>query len=75
MSDLLKPGTLDLFLFFVVPGFVSISVYDLLVPSGRRNLSESAIQIISFSMLNVAIWYWAISSMAEVDLRHVHPVA
>jgi hypothetical protein len=75
MSDLLKPGTLDLFLFFVVPGFVSISVYDLLVPSGRWNLSESAIQIISFSMLNVAIWYWAISSMAEADLRHIHPVA
>ncbi len=74
MADLLKPGVLDLFLFFVVPGFVSLSVYDLFVPSARRNLSESAIQVISFSMFNIALWYWAISSMAETDLRQTHPV-
>src|SRR5205814_7031523 len=75
MADLLKPGVLDLFVFFVVPGFVSLSVYDLLVPSARRNLSESAIQLISFSMFNVAVWYWAISWMAEAGLRQTHTAA
>src|SRR4051794_5356680 len=72
MAELLKPGVLDLFLFFVVPGFISLSVYDLLVPSARRNLSESAIQLVSFSMFNVACWYWAISLMAETHLREDH---
>lgn len=75
MADLLKPGALDLFLFFVVPGFVSLSVYDLLVPSARRNLSESAIHLISFSMFNLALWYWVISWMAETSLRQIHPAA
>jgi hypothetical protein len=74
MDDILKPETLNLFLFFVVPGFVSLKVYDLFIASERRNLSESAIEVVSFSMLNLAIWYWLIDLVHRADVRSTHPL-
>lgn len=54
--NFLTPATLTLFLFFVVPGFVSIKVYDLLVPSEQRNFGNSIIEVIGFSIINLLPW-------------------
>lgn len=73
MTDFLKPDVLGLFLLLVVPGFVAIKVYDLRVPSERRNLSQSLIEIISISMLNLAVWFWRLLEITEAGFRERHP--
>lgn len=47
---------LFLFVFFVVPGLVTIRTYDLLVPSERRNWGEQFVDLIAYSFLVLAIW-------------------
>lgn len=73
MSDLLSPDKLNLFLFFVVPGFVSLKTYDLMVPSARRDLSQSIIEVVSFSMVNLAIWYWLVDLLSAHNVRTNQP--
>lgn len=54
--EFLDPNNLPFFLFLVVPGFVAVAVYDLLVPSERRNLSDSLIGIVAYSLINLTLW-------------------
>ncbi len=58
MGRILEPQTLVLFLFFVVPGFITVRTYDLIVPSERRNFGESFIDIIAYSFVVLAISVW-----------------
>jgi hypothetical protein len=44
-----------LFLLFFVPGFVSIKVYDLLVPADRRTLPNRLAEAIGYSAINYAM--------------------
>jgi hypothetical protein len=53
--DLTNPSALQLALIFIVPGFVSVKVWDLLVPSGRRDLSASSLEVFAYSSVNFAI--------------------
>src|SRR5690349_14367951 len=66
--------TLALFLLFFVPGFLMIQVYDLLVPSERRDFSKSIFEAVAYSAVNLGaftpliylmrsgflppLWYW-----------------
>lgn len=58
MDGILEPQTLVLFLFFVVPGFITVQTYDLIVPSERRNFGESFVDIIAYSFVVLAIAVW-----------------
>jgi hypothetical protein len=44
-----------LFLLFFVPGFISLKVYDLLVPREYRDFSRSLFEAVGFSSLNYAV--------------------
>jgi hypothetical protein len=55
--------TLTLFLLFFVPGFVSLKVYDSLVPSERRDFSKSIFDAVAYSALNFAALYALIAWM------------
>src|SRR5215212_2216247 len=57
-GDILRPDTLALFLFFVVPGFVAMSVYDLIVPTERRKFGDHIIDLISYSFAILLLWAW-----------------
>ena len=46
--------TLALFLIFFVPGFISLKVYDLLIPGERRDFTKSLVDAIAYSALNFA---------------------
>lgn len=48
------------FLIFFIPGFISIKIYDLLVPSERRDSSKSLFEVISYSAINFAALSWLI---------------
>lgn len=73
MGELLKLETLTLFLVFVVPGFVAIKAHDLMVPAARRNFGESIIEVISYSMINFAVLFWAVSLLHQDEFPNKHP--
>jgi len=52
-----------LFLIFFIPGFVSLKVYDSLVPSERRDFSRSVFDAVAYSALNYAALYTLIAWM------------
>ena len=74
MGELLKLETLQIFLVFVVPGFVAIKAHDLMVPSSLRNFSQSFIEVISYSMLNLALLFWAVDLLHSEGFAMEHPV-
>src|SRR5882762_4597151 len=55
VEKLFEGNALFLFLVFFIPGFVSLKIYDLLVPGERRDFSKSAFDAIAYSALNFAI--------------------
>lgn len=55
MEKLFEGSTLSLFLIFFIPGFVSLKVYDLIVPGERRDFSKSAFDAIAYSALNFSV--------------------
>lgn len=60
---------LVLFIAFVVPGFISIKIYQLFFPSERRNSSEQVIDAIAYSSVNYAILFWPIWAVENSGLR------
>jgi Family of unknown function (DUF6338) len=44
-----------LFLLFFVPGFISIKIYDLLVPTERRAFQSTLAEAIGYSAVNFAV--------------------
>ena len=74
MAELLNTDNLSLFLYFVVPGFVAMKVYDLIVPSERRKFGESVIEVVSFSMLNLGLTFWIIAEINNPEFRFNNPV-
>lgn len=58
--DIWQIDKLVLFLVFFIPGFISIRIYDLLVPSERRDFSKSLFEAIGYSSLNFAALFWLI---------------
>lgn len=57
MADILTPETLAFFLFLVVPGFVAMQTYDLIVPTEQRNFGESFVELITYSIFVWAVWF------------------
>jgi hypothetical protein len=49
-------------LYFIVPGFVAIKVYDLLIPTERRDFGAALIEVISYSLFNWALFAWLLSA-------------
>jgi len=49
---------LNLIILFFIPGFISIKIYDLLIPAEKRDFSKSLLEIISYSCINFALLFW-----------------
>ena len=58
--DIWQIDKVSLFLVLFIPGFISTKVYDLLVPSARRDFSKSLLEVIGYSSLNFAALSWLI---------------
>jgi hypothetical protein len=56
VADLLNAETLLFFTFFVVPGFVTISVYDLFVPAEQRSFNDQIVEVVAYSLFIVSLW-------------------
>jgi hypothetical protein len=51
---------LIIFILFIVPGFISLKIYRLLVPGEINKLSDIIIEAIAYSCLNYALFSWLI---------------
>jgi Family of unknown function (DUF6338) len=60
MEALLNMQVLPIFLFSVVPGVVATGVYSYLIPSERRKLADYLVELITFSMFYLALFFWLI---------------
>lgn len=72
--DIWQADKLILFIAFVVPGFVSLKTYGLLVPSLRSNeVSQQLIDAIAYSSINYAILFWPIYEIEAHGFYATHP--
>lgn len=74
MDGLLTTDKLALFLVFVVPGFVAMKTHDLLIPAEPRTWGSSLVEAISYSMLNLALLFWAVHLLHREGFQAEHPV-
>jgi hypothetical protein len=59
--DIWNADKLTLFLIFFLPGFVSMKMYDLMVPGVPREASKSLLEAVSYSTLNFGALFWLIA--------------
>jgi hypothetical protein len=70
--DIWNVDKLALFLIFFLPGFISMKVYDLIVPGESTDFSKSFLEAISFSTLNFAVLFPLIASINSGDFYRIH---
>ena len=74
MSGVLNPTVLVLAVFFVIPGFIAMKVYDLTIAAERRNFGNSLIEVVSFSLINLLLWVWLLLLIDVKRFPADHPV-
>ncbi len=71
--DIWELDKLVLFIAFVIPGFISIKVYDLLIPTNKLDSSKILIDAIAYSSINYALLSIPILAVEASELKQVHP--
>lgn len=56
--EILDLNKLSLFIFFFVPGFISMKTWRLMVPAGPVRWNDSILEAISYSCINFAAFSW-----------------
>jgi hypothetical protein len=64
---------LTLFIFFVVPGFISLKIYELLFPKAPKDTTQQLIDAIAYSSINYAILIFPIFIVETGTFRQLHP--
>lgn len=73
MGDIWQSEKLVIFLIMLVPGFISLKVWDLLVPSERRDFSKSLVDAIAYSAINFALLFWLVDYLSKPNLAQLSP--
>lgn len=71
--DLWEIDKLVIFIAFVIPGFISIKWYQLIVPGAQRATSEMIVDAIAYSSINYAILIIPIMKVEGSELKSIHP--
>ncbi len=58
-----------LFIVLVLPGFISLKVYDLIVAGENRDFSKSIVESIAYSVLNFAVLSWLIITISAPNFQ------
>ena len=61
-----------LFIVLVLPGFISIKVYDLIVAGDKRDFSKSIVESVAYSVLNFAVLSWLILLISSATFSKEH---
>ena len=73
--DIWEANKLLLFIAFVVPGFISLKAYELLVPRVSKESAQQLIDAVAYSSINYAILLWPIYVIETRSLRTIYPSA
>lgn len=71
--DLWQADKLILFVLFVVPGFISLKVYELLLPRASKSSSEQLIDAVAYSSINYAVLLAPIYIVETSGIRERKP--
>ncbi len=71
--DIWDANKLGLFVAFVVPGFVSLKVYQVLEPTSQKDAKEQLIDAVAYSSINYALLLWPIWYAEWSTLKSSHP--
>jgi hypothetical protein len=71
--DIWETNKLLLFTGFVIPGFISLKTYELLLPSAPKESAKQLIDAIAYSCINYGLLLWPIALMERGQLRTTHP--
>lgn len=74
MGPALDLSTIELFIGFVVPGLVSMSVYRLIMPSRGLVWSDALVQGLFYSSLNFVVLAPGIAAISSATFRSAHPI-
>ncbi|KTS74234.1 DUF6338 family protein [Pantoea stewartii] len=55
--DLWEKSKLLIFIVFVIPGFISMKLYNILNPNENIDTTKTIIEVITYSCINYAIWF------------------
>ncbi len=66
--EILDANKLLLFFIFIIPGFISMKVYRLLIASEKINVTESLIEAFAFSSINYALLSWLILIIFKFEI-------
>jgi len=72
--DILDLDKLYLFIFFVIPGFISLKVYGFLFPTESKNTSEQIVDAVTYSCINYAILFVPIFLIETRGLKDSWPI-
>lgn len=73
--DIWDINKLLLFIGFVIPGFISLKVYELLFPSATKESAKQLIDAVAYSSINYALLLWPIYEIETSHIRSSHPTA
>jgi len=73
VMDILSIDKLILFLFFFVPGFISLKFYEMLFAGEKIDFSKSLYEAIGISCINFAIFFGIIFHINKPDFLSAHP--
>ena len=71
--DIWELDKLILFFIFVIPGFISIKIYDLIEPSTKIDSSKVVIDAIAYSSINYALLLVPILMVERNHIDQTHP--
>ena len=70
--EFLTNDNIQLFILFVIPGFISLKIWGLIHPSHKLVLSESLLEALAFSCFNYIGTYWLYSIFLKIELVWVY---
>jgi len=63
-----------LFIVLVLPGFISLKIYDLIIAGDKRDFSKSIVESIAYSTLNFAVLSWLIILISKKSFSVEHEI-
>lgn len=73
LMDIWETNKILLFIAFVIPGFISLKTYELLLPSVTKESAKQLIDAITYSCVNYALLLWPIYEVEVSQVQLDHP--
>lgn len=71
--DIWAADKLLLFIAFAIPGFISLKVYNALIPSPSKDTSQQLLDAVAYSCVNYALLFWPIYEIETSQTKNLYP--